>query len=164
MQVANTSLSRQAEAGIKSHNPDLYHRKDAYERSQEAEGGLASGPAAQTPEIAPSPYMMLISRIDAMLRQGRVDPRVVGQLRGMLVQRIGGLTTSARRALVDTPEARALGVEDATRLPDLVSARLQGGEPQEGLLALLRNPSFAAAMKDETRMATYGPRGLLQAS
>lgn len=164
MQPVTSSTVKNADNSIRAHNPDLFSRREAYEQSASTEIRPVRSIGGETTEVAPNPYMMLISRIDGQLAKGGVERGVVEQLRSLLSARIAGLTPAARRNLLELPQARALGVEDASRLPAQVANGIQDEATGEAAMNLLRDPAFAAAMKDESRISTYGPRGFLRAS
>jgi hypothetical protein len=66
--------------------------------------------------------------------------------------------------VLELPEVQALGVESLQQLPRLIAAHIHAGTQREAVMSLLRSPSFAAIIKDESRTTTYGPRGMLRAS
>ncbi len=164
MQPVSASSGNQPESNLRPQNPNLHLRQEAYEQSQETQAPRKAGVVVESQEMAPSPYMMLISRIDAMLNKGKVDQRTLDQLQAILSERIGGFTAAARRNLLEMPSAKALELDSAAALPGYVSRHLRDGRQRDAVMELLRNPVFAAAMKDESRTATYGPRGYLRAS
>lgn len=164
MQVAVTSTGKQTDSNIRPQNPDLFLRQEAYEREQTAEPARTPRMSVETPESFPSPYMMLISRIDGMLAKGGMDRRVVDRLQQFITERISGISPAARRNLIELPAIQALGVDAAAALPGAIARGIGDAGQRESVMDLLRNPGFAAAMKDEARTNTYGPRGLLRAS
>ncbi|MEE8434549.1 MAG: hypothetical protein V3S64_07160 [bacterium] len=164
MQVVGSSTNKQTEPNIRPQNPDLFLRQEAYEREQQAEPVRNPRIAFESPESFPSPYMMLISRIDGMLAKGGMDRRVVDQLQRLITERITGISPAARRNLMELPATQALGVDHAAALPETIARGIDDASRRESVMELLRNPGFAAAMKDEARTNTYGPRGLLRAS
>lgn len=170
MQVVASSTGKQPDSNIRPQNPDLFLRQEAYEREQTTETIRVPRVAVEPPELSPSPYMMLISRIDGMLAKGSMDTRVVDQLQRLITERISGISPAARRNLMEMPATQSLGVDTAAALPASIARGIRAGSSQDGdgeresVMELLRNPAFAAAMKDESRTNTYGPRGLLRAS
>lgn len=170
MQVLSSSTGKQPEANIRPQNPSLFLGQDAYKREQNTETILNPRPAVDSSESFHSPYVMLISRVDGMLAKGGTDPKVVHQLQQFITERIIGSSPAARRNLMELPAIKALGVEQAAALPGTIASGLGAGSSKAGpgrresVMELLRNPGFAAAMKDEPRTNTYGPKGLLRAS
>lgn len=170
MQLIATTTGKQPESNIRTQNPDLFLRQEAYEREQKTETLGTPHIAVQSSELSPSPYMMLISRIDGMLAKGGMDPRVVDQLHRLITERITGISPAARRNLMELPAIQTLGVDSAAALPGTIASGIGAESSQDdngrrdNVMELLRNPGFAAAMKDESRTNTYGPKGLLRAS
>ena len=164
MQAVGSSTGKQAEPNIRLQNPDLFLRQEAYEREQKTEPARTHRLVVESPESFPSPYMMLISRIDGMLAKGSTDQRVVNQLQNLIAERIAGISPAARRNLMELPVTQALAVDNAAALPGSIARGIDDTTRRESVMELLRDPGFAAAMKDESRTNTYGPRGLLRAS
>ncbi len=157
-------LGKATEAGIRAQTPDMQPRQRTPEHERAAGGESGVVVAAEAGELAPSRYMMLISRVDRMLARGQVERGVIDQLADYVAERIGGLSPRGRRNLSQLPQLRALGLDDVSALPALARAVFRSDGDVARLMDLLRSQSFAAAMKDETRIATYGPQGLLRAS
>lgn len=164
MQAVGSSTGKQTEPNIRPQNPDLFLRQEAYEREQKTDLPKVSRTAVESPESFPDPYMMLISRIDGMLAKGKMDWRVVNQLQFLITERVTGISPAAQRNLMELPATQALGVEHAAALPGFITRGIDDSDRRESVMELLRNPGFAAAMKNEARITTYGPKGLLRAS
>ena len=164
MYAVTSTTSKRSEANIRPQNPDVLLRHRAQERTrlEELQGG--GGRGEEDGQHVPSRYMVLISRVDRMLSQGQQDRPLVDQLTSVLGERIAGLSPAVRRTLQELPEVRALGVDNLLQLPRVIAAHLHAGTQREAVMALLRSPQFAAAIKDESRSTTYGPRGRLRAS
>jgi hypothetical protein len=160
----NATTSKSNEANLRPQNADApgRHRTQEHERPREPDGGPV--PEEQDGKYVPSRYMVLISRIDRMQSQHRPERPLVDRLTSLLGERLAALSPHARRALAALPEVRALDVEDPLQLPRVIAAHLQAGTQAEAVMALLRSPEFAAAIKDEARTATYTSQGLLRAS
>lgn len=159
-----TTLNAGAETGLRPQHSDALQRQRATERSRTAGLMSGSGQGGDTGQYVPSRYMMLISRVDRMMRQGPADDPEVDQLTNLLGERIAGLTARGRRALRDLPEMQALGVDDVHRLPEVLAGHIHAGTEREAVMSLLRSREFAAIIRDESRTTTYGPRGFLRAS
>jgi hypothetical protein len=164
MYAVNAAIGKSSEANIRPQNPDVLLRQRTQDRLRlsELEGG--TGQQGEGGQYVPSRYMVLISRIDRMQQQGQPDRPLVDQLTNLLGERIAGLSLAVRRHLQELPELKALGVENLAQLPRVIAAHLHAGTQREAVMNLLRSPDFAAAIKDESRTATYGPRGMLRAS
>jgi hypothetical protein len=164
MEVVTSTLVKPSEANLRPQNSDILPRQQREEVTGTGEGEGRPAYTGEAGVLAPNAYMMLISRIDNMIRKGRPEPRTVEQLARLLGERVQGLMLPARRHLEALPEVQALRVNSLRELPAVIAAHLEAGTESEALLALLRSPAFAAAMKDESRTATYGPHGMLRAS
>jgi len=159
-----TNIHRSTESGIKAHQADVQLRQRPEREGPHTESDAVKVTTGSSPEEVPSNYMMLISRIDNMMRRGQVDSEPVDELGSLLTLKISRMPAASRRALVALPEMQALEVENLAHLPLAIARRVFSGEDTAAVLNLLRNTTFASAIKDETRNTTYGPRGYLLAS
>jgi len=159
-----STIGKSNEASLRPQNPDVLLRQRAQERQEAPALGGGPGQDGDGSQYVPSRYMVLISRIDRMQTEGNLDRPLVDQLTSLLGQRIAGLSPRARRNLQELPEVQALGIDNLLGLPRAIAAHLHAGTQREAVMALLRSPEFAAAIKDESRTTTYGPRGMLHAS
>lgn len=152
------------EANLRPQNADvlLRQRTQDTQRPPELDGGEEQG--GEGGRFVPSRYMVLISRIDRMQSQEQTNRPLVDRLTSLLGERISALSPRVRRTLEALPEVRALGVENLLQLPRVIAEHLHAGTQHEAVMALLRAPAFAAAIKDEARTQTYTPQGLLRAS
>jgi hypothetical protein len=164
MYGVNPTSGKTSETNLRPQNADVLLRQRVQERERLAELESNTGEGGEGWQYVPSRYMVLISRIDRMMRQGQPDRPLVDRLTSLLGERIAALTPRSRRTLEELPEVRALGVESLLQLPRVLAAHLHAGTQHEAVMALLRSPEFAAAIKDEARTTTYTPQGLLRAS
>jgi hypothetical protein len=164
MYGVNPTSGKTSETNLRPQNADVLLRQRVQERERLAELESNTGEGGEGGQYVPSRYMVLISRIDRMMRQGQPDRPLVDRLTSLLGERIAALTPRSRRTLEELPEVRALGVESLLQLPRVLAAHLHAGTQHEAVMALLRSPEFAAAIKDEARTTTYTPQGLLRAS
>jgi hypothetical protein len=164
MYSVNATVGKTNEASIRAQTADVLQRQRAQERDRLGDVENGAGQGGEGGQYVPSRYMVLISRIDRMQSQGQVNRPLVDQLTSLLGERLGGLSATARRSLLELPEVQALGVDNVLQLPRVIAAHIHSGTQHEAVMSLLRSPSFAAAIKDELRSATYGPRGMLRAS
>lgn len=164
MESVTLSTHHNPEHHVKPRNADLLLGQGYAEQGRADESETVPGSAGEVSESLPPSYMLLISRIDNMMRKGQPEPEPVEQLGRLLVEKIARMTVSTRRILAGLPQVKALEVEDLTHLPRTVTDRIQVGDDSGAVMDLLRSPVFAAQMKNETRSATYGPQGFLRAS
>lgn len=158
------TTAKTSETSLRPQNADvLLRQRTQYPHSlPEPEGRGEQG--GDSGRFVPSRYMVLISRVDRMQTQEQVDRPLVDRLTNLLGERIAALSQRVRRTLEALPEVRALGVENLLQLPRVIAAHLHAGTQHEAVMALLRAPAFAAAIKDESRTTTYTPQGMLRAS
>ena len=106
---------------------------------------------------------------EAGLRVAVAESCTGGLVAGCLTSISGSSDVFERGFVPYTNEAKV----ELLWFPDTLTARHgafsaeathNGNGQRESVRELLRNPGFAAAMKDESRTNTYGPRGLLRAS
>ena len=162
--TATTGKTNETSLRPQNQNADVLLRQRAQERPEAPPLGGGPGQDGEGGQYVPSRYMVLISRVDRMQSEGTLDKPLVDQLTSLLGQRLAGLSAHARRTLLALPEVQALGVDNLLSLPRIIAAHLHAGTQREAVMALLRSPDFAAAIKDESRTTTYGPRGMLRAS
>lgn len=164
MEMVAATISKGSDTNPRPQNPDVLLRQRPNDRARFAEAAQGSPFATGTVEYVPSGYMVLISRIDNMLRKGRPEREAIEQLSHLLSEKISAMNEHRRRNLQELPPLRALGVDNLVQLPRSVAGHLHAGTQSDAVLDLLRAPAFAAAIKDESRTTTYGPRGILRAS
>ncbi len=164
MEMVTATISKGSDTNTRPQNPDVLLRQRPNDRARFAEAVQGSPFATGTVEYVPSRYMVLISRIDNMLRKGHPEPEAIEQLSHLLSEKISAMNEHQRRNLQELPPLRALGVDNLVQLPRSVAGHLHAGTQSDTVLDLLRAPTFAAAIKDESRTTTYGPRGILRAS
>ena len=164
MQVISSAVTKGSDSNIRPQNADVMLRQRPHQEQPLSESERSATLAAEGSQKAPSGYMVLISRIDNMLRQGRPERASVEKLAQILADRIARLGPQTRRSLLEISQVKALGVDNLTQLPQTITAHIYAGTQREAVMGLLREPTFAAAIKDEFRIATYGPKGLLRAS
>ena len=160
----SATIGKSSEASLRAQNPDVLLRQRAQERERLSDLTGGNGQGGEGGQYVPSRYMVLISRIDRMQSQDQVERPLVDQLTNLLGERLAGLSPMARRAVLELPEVQALGVESLVQLPRIIAAHIHARTQREAVMNLLRSPEFAAIIKDESRTATYGPRGMLRAS
>lgn len=163
MQVVSSTISATTEPNIRSQSGDVLLRQHTPQRPEQKRGdGVRI--ATATAEEVPGAYMMLISRVDAMLREGRPQRATLNQLQDLLQTRLAAMPPGARKGLLVLPPVRALEVQNMLRLPGEVTRNVMAGNKGETVLELLRSPEFAAVMKEEQRTTTYSSYGVLQAA
>lgn len=169
MESVTLSTHHNSDLNVKPRNADVQLGQGTAQQGRTDETEILPGSIGETSEQLPPSYMLLISRIDNMMRKGQPEPEPVEQLGRLLTDKIARMTASTRRILAQLPQVKALEVDDLVHLPRVVTDRIQDDGIQTGddagpVMDLLRSPVFAAQMKDETRTATYGPQGFLRAS
>ncbi len=164
MESVTLSTHHNTDLNVKPRNADFLLGQGTAEQGRTDESETVPGSVGEVSESLPPSYMLLISRIDNMMRKGQPEPEPVEQLGRLLMEKIARMTASTRRILAELPQVKALEVEDLTHLPRAVTDRIQAGDESGAVMDLLRSPVFAAQMKNETRSATYGPQGFLRAS
>ncbi|HKI99651.1 MAG TPA: hypothetical protein VKB51_14345 [bacterium] len=164
MYGVTSTTGKTNEASLRPQNADVLLRQRPQEQQRPPVLDGHAGQEDEGSQYVPSRYMVLISRIDRMQSQGQLDRPLVDRLTSLLGQRLAALSPAVRRTLQELPEVRALGVDNLLQLPRVIAAHLHAGTQREAVMALLRSPEFAAAIKDESRTATYTPQGLLRAS
>ncbi len=163
MQVVSSTITAATEPNIRNQSGDVLLRRNNPEQ-EEREGGEAVRIAGATPEAVPGVYMMLISRVDAMLREGKPHRGTVNQLHELVYTRLAAMPPGARKGLLELPPVQALGVQNMLHLPGELSRNILAGTQGESVMELLRSPEFAAVMKEEQRTVTYSSYGILQAT
>ena len=113
---------------------------------------------------SPSAYMMLVSRLEGMIRRGSVDRDLLVELGAQLNERLAHAPEQARQRIQALGEYSALGVEKFAALPERIVTNLQEQATARTALELLKQPGFAAVMKIESSAQLYGPGGVLRAS
>jgi len=164
MYVTSPAATKAAEASGRAPNQNLMLHKRSPER--ELPGNAERARLADLPEGAlnPSPYAILVSRLDAMIRRGRLDEATLEHLHQMLHRRVAALGPEAAGAVMALPQVAELNAEKIAQLPRRVRDALRRPALAQVALDLLKNNVFAAHMKDEPRVTTYNLHGYLRAS
>lgn len=163
MQAIASTLPKSSETATRSQNGDVLLRNRVAERPQREATGRRPG-SADGVENVPSTYLLLISRVENMLHRGGPEAADVEQLSRLLSERLGAMSPVRRREVESLEAFQALGLDAAGQIPPLLRHQLATAGDMDALLALLKSPAFVAAIRDEARTHTYGPRGLLRAS
>ena len=113
--------------------------------------------------LAPSAYTVLVSRLE---NRGTNDTTAVADLAEWIDARLPRISDQARRRIMGLTEYKAAGLTpEFDTLGRQIAERLSKGGVTQAMLVLLKNPVFAAYMRDQqVRVAMYGPRGLMRAS
>jgi hypothetical protein len=140
----------------------------AKQRGAESPKRAATGKeAAATPSGAnytPNAYMLLLSRLDNMVRRNSVDKATLEQLRNHVVQHMALLPAHSRLKIQQLQDYGALGVEKLAQLPDAIVRTLRDSTKAAAAMNFLKQPDFVAYMRDEPRGNLYGANGVLRAS
>ncbi|MEE8555047.1 MAG: hypothetical protein V3T00_04250 [bacterium] len=162
---ASTSLvTTSAESSAQlPHSNVLAHRRTPEQPKPELSGAQA-GVGAEDTSSSPSTYMLLISRVENMIRRNALEQATVDELREHLARNLGTVPESTRQTVRNLREYVSLGVENIAQLADSVIRNLREPGRAQAALALLKQPTFVAIMRNEQRMSLYGPRGVLRAS
>ena len=164
MQALTPAFNKSINSSVFTQHSDVLSKNQESDRDGLKGIKPSEGINPDLEDNSPGDYMMLISRIDNMLREGRFDREPVDHLARYLAGRIAQLPVGSRQNLQALPEMRTLGVNNLTLLPTTLSNGFHSRTQTPELFALLRSPVFAAAMKNENGPGTYGPRGLMRAS
>ena len=112
----------------------------------------------------PNAYMLLLSRLDNMVRRNAVDKATLEQLRNHVVQHMALLPAHSRLKIQQLEDYGVLGVEKLAGLPDAIVRTLRDSTKAVAALNFLKQPDFVAYMRDEPRGNLYSANGALRAS
>jgi hypothetical protein len=156
------ATSSEASAHL-SHPNVLAQRRvpDKVKRQTSGEEAVANGAGSV---YSPNAYMLLISRLENMARRGELDPRTLDQLKTHMAFHLAVLPEHSRLTIQAIEGYAQLGVENLARLPDALVTALGNPEKAQAALEFLKQPAFAAYMRNEPRNRLYSAQGVLRAS
>ncbi|MBI4083688.1 MAG: hypothetical protein HY423_13870 [Candidatus Lambdaproteobacteria bacterium] len=164
MQINSTTVTPGSNTPNRMPDPNVL----AYRQNQAPAESNGEGRAIKleiaTPGFAPSAYGLMVSRLESLVNRNAVDEPSLERLRAHIAQRIGALGEDSRRALAALAEAHGVQAPRAAQVPARLQELLRNPAQAKTALALLKDTAFAALMKDQPRVRTYGPQGLMRAS
>ena len=156
------TTSQEASAHL-SHPNVLAHRR-VPERVKRQGAGEETGTSGPGSVYAPNAYMLLISRLENMVRRNQIDPRTLDQLRSHIAQHLAGLPEHGRQTVQAIDGYAQLGAEKFARLPEVLMRDLRNPHKAQAALEFLKQPAFVAYMRDEPANRLYSAQGVLRAS
>jgi hypothetical protein len=145
------------------HGNVLAHQR-AVERPKRPAGAKETVGTAAGATYTPNAYMLLLSRLDNMVRRNELDQATLEQLRNHVVQHLALLPAHSRLKIQQLEDYGALGVEKLAQLPDAIVRTLRDHAKAASAMNFLKQPDFVAYMRDEPRGNLYGANGVLRAS
>ncbi|MBI3993392.1 MAG: hypothetical protein HY342_08960 [Candidatus Lambdaproteobacteria bacterium] len=164
MQIVQKSATPGSESAARPSNSNVLNYQRTPVPPKREQGDRKSVPEVNRDGLVKSPYLLLLSRLEAMLGQRRSDEESLAQLRVMLAERIRVISKESRQGIQDLPEFRATGAASAEQLPQVIDGMLRSASLAAGGLALLKHPLFVGHMNRGDRSVFYGPQGMLRAS
>ncbi len=164
MQIVHNGITQSSESAPRPSNSNVLNQQRTPEPPKREQGERKSVPEVGRDGLSKSQYLMLISRLEAMLGHKAADEPSLAQLKSMLADRIRAISKPTRRDIQDLPEFMATGAASAEALPQVLDEMLRDPARAQAGLALLKHPLFVAHMNRGDRSMFYGPRGLLRAS
>lgn len=164
MQLGSNTVTAGAETSARMPNSDVLLARHAPAKPELQGNKRPRSEAAQEDGFVRSAYLVLVSRLEDMVRNGARDEGSLAELRVLVGKRMAMLTESARQKVQALGEFQATGASTTQHLPNLLDALLRDRNTAETGFALLKHPLFVSYMKDDRQVVTYGPQGLLRAS
>ena len=134
------------------------------ESPKRAGNGKEAAAATSGATYTPNAYMLLLSRLDSMVRRNDMDKATLDQLRAHVAQHMALLPAHSRLKVQQLEDYGVLGVEKLAGLPDAIVRTLRDSTKAAAALNFLKQPDFVAYMRDEPRGNLYGADGALRAS
>lgn len=164
MATSPVTISGSAESSPHLMNSNVLSYRRGAEKLKQDSAGEGQGAGAAGMVYTPSDYLLLVSRLENMVRRGAAHRATLERLRGEIGRQLATLPEAARQRIQGTEEYARLGAEDFAQLPQALMAALQDAERSQAALDLLKQPIFAAYMRNEARARVYGPQGVMRAS
>ena len=158
--VVQTSAEAQAQL---AHSNVLAQRR-LPERAKRAQPGEQSQATAAGSVYASNAYMLLISRIENMVRRKEIDPSTLDQLRSHIAQHLTVLPERSRQTIQGLEGYGQLGAETFAGLPNTLVRALRNSDKAGPALEFLKQPAFVAYMRNEPKNRLYSAQGILRAS
>lgn len=156
------TTSPEAKAQL-AHSNVLAHRH-APDRAKRPAAGKPSGEATAGSVYSANAYMMMISRVDNMVRRGESDPNTLDELRTHIAQHLAVLPEHSRQTIRALEGYAQLGADTFARLPDTLIRAVSHAEKAPTALRFMKDPAFVSYMRNEPRHRLYNPNGILRAS
>ena len=164
MQIVQNNGTTGSESTARPSNSNVLNYQRTPVLPKREQGDRKSVPEVSRDGLVKSPYLLLLSRLEAMLGQRNTDEESLAQLKVMLAERIRAISKESRHGIQDLPEFRATGAAGVEQLPQVIDGMLRNPSLAAGSLELLKHPLFVAHMNRGDRSVFYGPQGMLRAS
>lgn len=164
MQIEGNAITAGTETSTRMPHSDVLLHRQPQETQEQDSGERVRVIGDPADGFVKSSYLLLISRLEDMLSEERVDEEPLAQLRALLSNRMSLLPEDSRQRIQSLPEFQATGAFSTKNLPALLDTMLRDRSLAETSFNLLRHPLFGSFMKDDRAAVVYGPQGLLRAS
>jgi hypothetical protein len=164
MQINASTVTAGSSTSNRMPDPDALAYKQNPSPAESKSEGRAIKLEIATPGYTPSAYALMVSRLESLVNRNAVDEPSLERLRAHIAQRIGALGEESRRALAALADLHGVQAPRATQVPVRLQELLRTPAQAPTALGLLKDTAFAALMKDQPRVRTYGPQGLMRAS
>ena len=139
MYPSTTLVTTSADTSTQLSQSNVLAHRRAPERPKPELSVAQAGVGDEDASSSPSTYMLLISRVENMIRRNALEQATVDELRDYLARNLGAAPASTRQTVRNLREYASLGVENIAQLADSVTRNLR--EPA-GAQVVVRKPTL----------------------